>query len=497
MLLLLLLCGLLFLAAKVVYNLYFHVLSPFRGPLLWKAFRFPFVIQLMSGTLPHRVRAIHEEYGSYVRVGPNELSITDPAAWKDIYATNFQRAPQYSNKPPGKDAENFISATKLDHARFRKVLAPAFSERSIQEYEAVIVNHVDTLVQKVREEVDSKVSKRIDMLKWYNYTTLDVVGEFIWSSSFGCLAHDRYPPWLRATTQFRATMARVAFRYYPPADSILRLITPKAALAPLMEIWSNIEQRLSQRLERSNHHIDLVSHINFANEAPTDMYISRSETEMNILALVVAGSESVTTVLAGATNYLLREPTKLETLVSEIRSAFRTEEEITGTSVGRLPYLTAVLQEAMRLCPTIPDGMRRVVPDGGATVAGKFLPGGITVSVPQWAAYRSSSNFTSPSSFVPERWLTHEQQSEIPSRVPSLYALDRRDGFHPFSLGSHNCPGKTLAFLEMRLILTKLMWHFDLMLAETEIGGLPIWEKQDIFWFWVKEPIYVQLRNVR
>ncbi|KAL9008298.1 MAG: hypothetical protein Q9173_006563 [Seirophora scorigena] len=488
----------LLLAAQVVYNLYFHVLSSFRGPLLWRAFRFPFVLQLLNGTLPHRVRTFHDKYGSIVRVGPNELSVTDPAAWKDIYANNFQRAPQYSNKPPGKDAENFISANQLDHARFRKVLAPAFSEKSTQEYEKVIVKHVDTLVHNVHEEIETKGSRNIDILKLYHYVALDVVGEFIWSSSFGCLAHHRYPHWLRATMQFKATMTRVAFRYYPPADTILRLITPKVAFAPLMEIWSNIEQRLSQRLEASNHLSDIVSHIIVANEAPTDVYMSRTETEMNVLALVFAGSESVTTILAGATNYLLREPTKLERLVSEIRAAFKKEEEITGASVGRLSYLTAVLQETMRMCPTIPDGMRRVVPEGGATVAGKFLPGGITVSVPQWAAYRSSSNFTSPSSFIPERWLMHEDQSETPSKLLSPYASDRRDGFHPFSLGSHNCPGKSLAFLEMRLVLTKLLWHFDLTpAAETETDGLPIWEEQDIFWFWVKERTYVQLRTLR
>ncbi|KAL8917286.1 MAG: hypothetical protein Q9172_005912 [Xanthocarpia lactea] len=452
----------------------------------------------MNGTLPHQVREFHEKYGSFVRVGPNELSITDPAAWRDIYANNFQRAPQYSNRPPGKDAENFISANQSDHARFRKVLSPAFSDKSIHEYERVIVKYTDTLIREIHKTKDMKGSRNIDLLKWYNYTTLDVIGEIIWSSSFGCLAHDQNPHWLRATTQFRATMVRVALRYYPPAHTILGMITPKTALAPLMEIWSNIEQRLSRRLGTSTHGVDIVSQINSANEAQTGIYMSRAETEMNILALIVAGSESVTTILTGSTNYLVREPTKLERLVSEIRSAFKTEDAITGTSVGRLPYLTAVLQETLRLCPTIPDGMRRVVPKGGATVAGQFLPGGTIVSVPQWAAYRSSANFTSPSSFVPERWLIDENQSEMSNRALSPYTADRRDGFYPFSLGSHNCPGKTLAFLELRLILTKLLWHFDLTRAsEADADELPVWEEQDIFWFWVKKPTYVSLRNVR
>lgn len=151
------------------------------------------------------------------------------------------------------------------------------------------------------------------------------------------------------------TMIRVAFRYYPLGDVILRLITPKAVLAPVMEIWSNIEQRLSRRLEASSHQVDVVSHINSVKQTSSDIYMSRTETEMNILSLTVAGSESVTTVLAGATNYLLHEPSKLEHLVEEIRSAFQAETQICGASVSRLPYLTAVPQERMRLCPTITD----------------------------------------------------------------------------------------------------------------------------------------------
>lgn len=342
-------------------------------------------------------------------------------------------------------------------------------------------------MQKLYQKIGNEGSANVDILKWYNYTTLDIIGDFIWSSSFGCLDQDRYPPWLQIINQFKVTMIRVAFRYYPPADTILKLITPKAALAPVMQIWRNIEEKLSQRLAMSTHNPDIHSHIGAANQASSDIYMSRAEIEINILSLMVAGSESVTTVLTGATNYLLREPTKLERLASEIRSAFQDEDEITGISLSRLPYLNAVLQEAMRLCPTIPDGMRRIVPKGGAVVAGYFLPKDVVVSVPQWATYHSESNFRSPSSFLPERWLSESSQLSSP------YRSDRKDGFNPFSLGPRNCPGRTLAFLEMRLILAKVLWSFDL--AKSVQADLPMWEKQDIYWFWVKQPTYVTLRK--
>lgn len=331
----------------------------------------------------------------------------------------------------------------------------------------------------------SKKFVTVDLLEWYTYTTLDIIGDIIWSSPFGCLDQDRYPPWLQSINQFKVTMINVAFRYYPPAHAILKLITPKAALAGLMQVWRNIEEKLSERLAMSASRSDIVSYIVAANQAPSDHYMSRAEIEINILSLTVAGSESVTTILTGVSNYLLREPSKLQRLVHEIRSAFPNEGDITGVSVSRQPYLHAVLQEGMRLCPTIPDGMRRVIPKGGATVAGYLLPEGTVVSIPQWATYQSDSNFSSPSSFSPERWLPESQHSSSP------YRSDRKDAFNPFSLGPRNCPGRTLALLEMRLILAKMLWNFDI----TKEADLPTWEGQEIYWFWVKKPTYITLKK--
>ena len=94
--------------------------------------------------------------------------------------------------------------------------------------------------------------------------------------------------------------------------------------------------------------------------------MTQEEMEVNAMMIVAAGSESITTVLTGAIKYLLRNPEKLALLTREIRSKFRSEQDITGTALKNCAYLNAVLNEGMRLCPTIPDSMRRLVPPGGA-----------------------------------------------------------------------------------------------------------------------------------
>ena len=69
----------------------------------------------------------------------------------------------------------------------------------------------------------------------------------------------------------------------------------------------------------------------------------------------------------------------MERLVDEIRSSFKSGEEITPSSVTRLPYTTAVLEETMRIYPPVPKVGPRVTPKGGAVVCGKYIPENVSI----------------------------------------------------------------------------------------------------------------------
>lgn len=64
-------------------------------------------------------------------------------------------------------------------------------------------------------------------------------------------------------------------------------------------------------------------------------------------------------------------------LRDEIRGAFETNEDITIVATARLPYLTAIISEGLRLCPPTPTMLPRLVPRDGAMVCGNWLPGGV------------------------------------------------------------------------------------------------------------------------
>ena len=372
-----------------------------------------------------------------------------------------------------------------DFARF---LLQHFPKKSIHEQEAMIIGYVDLLIQKLSGIINkdsSETTAVVDLLQWFNYITFDIIGDFVWSSSFHCLGQAHPHPYIQVIAQFKVALIAGSLKFYPPLDSILTFITPKSAMADLCMIWETTEDKISQRFTVSQNRRDVMSYMIDAEKSSHDHYMSRDEIEINSMLLVVGRSESVTTTLVGAIHWLTRTPFAFEELVQEIRTTYQSEEDIAGVSLSRLSYLNAVIHETLRLCPTIPDGMRRQIPEGGASVAGHFLPGGTVVSIPQWAANQSSENFHRPQSFLPERWL------EGSTSKSSAFKTDRKDAFNPFSLGSHNWPGRALAYLEVRLILAKILWHFDIALPKSK--NLMKWEDQAIWWFWDKQPLKVKI----
>lgn len=129
------------------------------------------------------------------------------------------------------------------------------------------------------------------------------------------------------------------------------------------------------------------------------------ETYTAAQVLIVAGSETSATALCGSTYLLLSNPDTLSRLTEEVRTAFKTEAEILPHATASLPYLSAVVEEALRLCPPGPGTFPRRVPEGGRVVCDRFVPGGVAVGVHQVSTHRDPRNFARPLDFRPERWL--------------------------------------------------------------------------------------------
>lgn len=106
--------------------------------------------------------------------------------------------------------------------------------------------------------------------------------------------------------------------------------------------------------------------------------LTKEEMIVAAVTLVGTGSETISTLLTGLVYFLGRNPHAMKKLVHEIRTSFASPDEIDFVSVHKLKYMTACLEETMRLYPPVITMLWRTPPKGGGSVSGLFIPEGVS-----------------------------------------------------------------------------------------------------------------------
>lgn len=118
------------------------------------------------------------------------------------------------------------------------------------------------------------------------------------------------------------------------------------------------------------------------------------------------------------------------------------------------------------------------------------LPTQTLVGVHHSSAGLSPSNFNQPQSFIPQRWLPEATQD--PS---SPFYNDARDAVQTFSYGPRNCVGKYVAYNEMRTIMARLLWEFDMKLDPSSAKWTKPYSEHKSWLIWSKPPLFVYLKK--
>ena len=287
---------------------------------------------------------------------------------------------------PGENGiHSILSASNADHARYRRLLSHAFSESALREQEYLPLAYIDLLIRRLHEVVASSGEKGavVDIVKWLNFTTFDIVGDLALGESFSCLEKSEYHGWVSILfSQFKSAGIFISLRFFG-LDKPLRMVLPKSLLRKRAEHAQYSKDRIYRRLDQGKHgpdaqRNDFMAYVLRYND---EKGMTVPEIEQTFRVLVVAGSETTGTALSGILDNLLQSPDTMEKLAKEIRQSFQNASDICANQVSNLPYLNAVIEEGLRLCPPVPLGLPRVVPVGGAAVSGQWLPGGVSQNI--------------------------------------------------------------------------------------------------------------------
>jgi cytochrome P450 len=177
-----------------------------------------------------------------------------------------------------------------------------------------------------------------NMREWYNWTTFDIIGDLSFGvdGGFGCLETSSYHPWIDLITISIKQLGQLSSLVHIGLQQPIVWISKSGVLADSKH-RAIVAEKVAQRMEGSERPDFLEGLIRKKDE----LTLTPERMAANAALLIVAGSETTATLLSGATYLLTKNPDTLRKLEQEVRSAFKSDEEITFQSVGHLSYVSA------------------------------------------------------------------------------------------------------------------------------------------------------------
>lgn len=169
----------------------------------------------------------------------------------------------------------------------------------------------------------------------------------------------------------------------------------------------------------------------------------------NALTMLVAGEDTTAYSVAWAVHHLIDAPSETAALRADVDRVLGDDAVPADIeTAGDLTYAGAVANEAMRLRPVAPLFFFEPLTD--TVIDDVEIPKGTTIALLTRVPATAAANFEEPARFRPARWVDGQASG-----------AHEASAHQPFGSGPRICPGRTLALLEMKVLLATLYKSFD------------------------------------
>ncbi|CAE6444057.1 unnamed protein product [Rhizoctonia solani] len=461
-----------------------------------------------SGKSCEALLELHKQYGTFVRIGPNHISIADPDALEVVYkhGTALLKSDYYEMFKLGEHGI-FSTQDKAEHSidptAMRRRIAHIFSPQSILAYQPRVRNNIRKFVAQWDMRCQQAAEGRsgfnwrseggraiLNICPQISYLAFDLIGDLALGSPFGMIEAQR------DTTRVARSLETDAKTVELPLIQLFDNATQSASSLAVYPWWAQSAMlllpwnlfgifaarnligfsaaALNQRLHRAQgtgtakEGADMVEKLLEARDEHGNL-LSREVLVVETFGLLFAGSDTTSNSLSAMCFYLAKNPQTQKKLQEELddhvplKSSFNDGDSsspdpvVTYETIKDLPYLNACLKETMRLHSTVGVGLPRVVPPGKTvTIAGQTFKAGSAISVPTFVTNRNSIWGQDSEDFRPERWL-----EDTDGAFGKYYS--------PFSFGARACIGRNLAVMDMLLIAATIFRRYDIQLARQDV----------------------------
>ncbi|KAJ5953245.1 benzoate 4-monooxygenase cytochrome P450 [Penicillium verhagenii] len=484
----------LFILVSIVYrvlsNLYATPLRRVPGPKSFASSKWRLAYEDYKGIRTQSIHALHQKYGTAVRIGPSELSFASLSALKTIYGagSGFERTYFYRMFDVYGRQNLFTFAEVKKHAERKKLLAHAYSKSAMMSSHAIAKPLIEKNVKDYLNLLECEKGEAEEIFQSLHWFSLDSITGFLYGDKHGGtdavrgnkahrdLIGDILDPSRRKLSWFAVHLGPYTKWLYSRSGSTEKLITG-LGLLPMQKpaTYTGIRAHAyesSTRFELSASEKPPVENLSIieklwkhqtSGKAP---FLDSLDMASEIADHFLAGIDTTSDTLTFAIWALSRHENKAyqQKLIEEVTSIPETEcvDGIpTVEASDKLPYLDAIIKETLRLYAPLPASEPRSLPVD-TIIDGYKIPANTVVSMSPYTLHRNAEVFPDPLVFKPERWL-----GECGDLV------EMKKWFWAFSSGGRMCIGLHLAMAEMTTLLAAIYRRYTTSEYERQRGVSP------------------------
>lgn len=405
------------------------LIGPKTNPLLQ-------LIQWLRDPLDYMERnsqAFGDVFKSYF-TGKPCVMVSSPQGLQEILTTSAFTAPGTLNEVarPLLGPNSLILLSDPEHNSRRKLLMPTFHGDRLFSYGQII----QEITEKVIE--NWKLGDPFDVRESMQEITLRVILKAV----FGLQEGDRLETLKSALVkrfEMTATGLGSTFIFLPFLRKDWGQWSPWGRIMAQQRscdelIYAEIRDR---RANPDPNRIDILNLLLTATDEAGET-LTNEELRDELMTLLFAGHETTATALSWALYLIHQHPDVYQKLTEELTSLGSSPDPIT---IFKLPYLTAVCNETLRLYPVGMLTFSRLAKEP-VSLLGYDLEAKSVVVGSIYLTHRRPDIYPEPEQFKPDRFL---------NRQFSPYE------FIPFGAGSRRCIGVALAQFEMKLVLATVL----------------------------------------
>ncbi|KUI53338.1 Trichodiene oxygenase [Cytospora mali] len=423
---------------------------------------------------------MHRLTGAFVRINPNEVHCNDPHFFNELYVSSGKRRtdktiwqarqssilaeirPTYGMPAAWRKWSRNSTSKTLQHdlhRQRRSRLSPFLSKASIRSIEPLVSSKVSRLCSRLEQMSDSGTV--VSLTDAFVALTLDIISQVCFGYSYDFLEADGYAKEWHTSMDSMARSQHM-IRQFPwvfyLVGSLARFTHPGLSIVAGKKRQEDLFRQVQLTIDRhtdgekppSDSFTVFDSILDAKDVPPAEKSLYRLAEEAQ--ALIGAGSLTTANTLETVVYYLLSTQDCLSLLLVELAEAFLEPTKIpTLTEVEKLPYLTAVIYEGLRLSIGVMHRLSRISPDVPYKYHDVTIPRGVAVGMTVMNILENPDIFPDPDTFNPERWLPLGSP-EVRQRYQWLQTV--------FGGGTRICLGINLAWEELYLATACVVRRF-------------------------------------